>query len=135
MQLCSKPRGARSESNPRSSEEGVSFYHVLRPLDQLCLSRVSQAWATTLDLQCRGLFAMVATRSTALAYFTSRIWGNWGVGLEGTYEVHGKAMLLGQIRMAIWRAQFQMVFLGRGYFQDLASGCSCNCIANAGMGL
>ena len=26
------PRG-HAESNPRPSEEGVSFYHVLRPLD------------------------------------------------------------------------------------------------------
>ena len=25
----------RAESNPRPSEEGVSFYHVLRPLDQV----------------------------------------------------------------------------------------------------
>ena len=34
MQLCSKPGGGgHAESNPRPSEEGVSFYHVLRPLD------------------------------------------------------------------------------------------------------
>ena len=32
MQLCLKPRG-HVESNPRPSEEGVSFYLVLRPLD------------------------------------------------------------------------------------------------------
>ena len=33
MQLCSKPRG-HAESIPRPSVEGVSFYHVLRPLDR-----------------------------------------------------------------------------------------------------
>ena len=33
MQLCSKPRGGHEESNPRPSQEGVSFYLVLRPLD------------------------------------------------------------------------------------------------------
>ena len=32
VQLCSKPRG-HAESNPRPLEEGVSFHHVLRPLD------------------------------------------------------------------------------------------------------
>ena len=34
VQLCSKPRGGHAESYPRPSEEGVSFYNVLRPLDQ-----------------------------------------------------------------------------------------------------
>ena len=32
MQMCSIP-GGHADSNPRLSEEGVSFYHVLRPLD------------------------------------------------------------------------------------------------------
>ena len=29
-------KGGYAESNPRPSTEGVSFYHVLRPLDHLC---------------------------------------------------------------------------------------------------
>ena len=29
-------QGGHAESNPRPSEEGVSFYHVLRPLDHMC---------------------------------------------------------------------------------------------------
>ena len=28
-------QGGHAESNPRPSEEGVSFYHVLRPLDHV----------------------------------------------------------------------------------------------------
>ena len=31
---CVRNPGGHAESNPRPSEEGVSFYHVLRPLDQ-----------------------------------------------------------------------------------------------------
>ena len=31
---CVRNPGAHAESNPRPSEEGVSFYHVLRPLDR-----------------------------------------------------------------------------------------------------
>ena len=30
---CVRNPGGHAESNPRPSEEGVSFYHVLRPLD------------------------------------------------------------------------------------------------------
>ena len=30
-------QGGHAESNPRPSEEGVSFYHVLRPLDHVVL--------------------------------------------------------------------------------------------------
>ena len=32
--------GGHAESNPRPSEEGVSFYHVLRPLDHVCMCAV-----------------------------------------------------------------------------------------------
>ena len=28
-------QGGHAESNPRPAEEGVSFYHVLRPLDHV----------------------------------------------------------------------------------------------------
>ena len=37
---CVRNPGGHAESNPKPSEEGVSFYHVLRPLDQsaVCLS-------------------------------------------------------------------------------------------------
>ena len=31
---CVRNPGTHAESNQRPSEEGVSFYHVLRPLDQ-----------------------------------------------------------------------------------------------------
>ena len=35
---CVRNPGGHAESNLRPSEEGVSFYHVLRPLD-LCAAR------------------------------------------------------------------------------------------------
>ena len=31
---CVRNPGGHAETNPRPSEEGVSFYHVLRPLDR-----------------------------------------------------------------------------------------------------
>ena len=36
---CVRNPGAHSESNLRPSEEGVSFYLVLRPLDQMIMLR------------------------------------------------------------------------------------------------
>ena len=34
---CVRNSVGHAASNPRPSEEGVRFYHVLRPLDQLCV--------------------------------------------------------------------------------------------------
>ena len=33
---CVRNPGGHAESNPRPSDEGVSFYHVFRPLDHGC---------------------------------------------------------------------------------------------------
>ena len=40
---CFRNPGGHAESNPRPSEEGVSFYHVLRPLDQFVVPVVRRA--------------------------------------------------------------------------------------------
>ena len=68
MQLCSKPRGARGiepETFRRRGQllsQGVSFYHVLRPLDILCASVDVVMWpglcawiamVLVLQLRCR----------------------------------------------------------------------------------
>ena len=37
---CVRNPGGHAESNPRPSEEGVSFYHVLRPLDPKVVPKV-----------------------------------------------------------------------------------------------
>ena len=35
---CVRNRGGHAELHPRPSKEGVSFYHVLRPLDSTSVS-------------------------------------------------------------------------------------------------
>ena len=42
---CVRNPGGNAESNPRPSEEGVSFYHVLRPLDQVHVNCECPPWA------------------------------------------------------------------------------------------
>ena len=54
------PRGGHAESNPRPSEGGVRFYHVLRPLDQSVCSCVPPRCGLSLSLFCNYTTANVS---------------------------------------------------------------------------
>ena len=45
---CVRNPVGHAESNPRPSKEGVSFYHVLRQLDQLCTDLSLSVYTPTL---------------------------------------------------------------------------------------
>ena len=61
---CVRNPGGHAESNPRPSEEGVSFYHVLRPLDHIV--KVAGSITCLPGLQTRSYVADRASLSLAL---------------------------------------------------------------------
>ena len=98
MQLCSKP-GGHAESNPRPSEEGVSFYLVLRPLDQcgvLCVWRVPDrkyVELVVIDSFVTGSFWRRMPMHVPCPYTSQRFCcqcytekGRWGDKITGIWE-------------------------------------------------
>ena len=62
---CVRNPGGHAESNPRPSEEGVSVYHVLRPLDRVSWT-CGYLSAGDDDVMWLRLWAQVATVSEQL---------------------------------------------------------------------
>ena len=57
---CVRNPWGHAESNPRPSEAGVSFYHVLRPLDLACMLTPYTLAADTVGVRERASTALLS---------------------------------------------------------------------------